>query len=57
MEKTNIEYFNEQFSLFVKDITKVFPEIKQSVLEYYEELFRENNCTNDKYVKRYVWGS
>lgn len=54
MEKTNIEYFNEQFSLFVKDITEVFPELRQSVLEYYEELFRENSCTNDKYVKRYM---
>jgi len=54
MEKTNIEYFNEQFSLFVKDITDVFPELRQSVLEYYEELFRENSCTNDKFVKRYM---
>ena len=31
MEKTNIEYFNEQFSLFVKDVVEVFPELRQSV--------------------------
>lgn len=54
MEKTNIEYFNEQFSLFVKDIVEVFPELRQSVLEYYEELFRTETCTNDKFVKRYM---
>ena len=54
MEKTNIEYFNEQFSLFVKDVVEVFPELRQSVFEYYEELFKNETCTNDKYVKRYM---
>ena len=54
MEKTNIEYFNEQFSLFVKDILDVFPELRQSVLEYYEDLFVTETCSNDKYVKRYM---
>ena len=54
MEKTNIEYFNEQFSLFVNDVVEVFPELRQSVFEYYEELFKNETCTNDKYVKRYM---
>ena len=54
MEKTNIEYFNEQFSLFVKDILDVFPELRQTVLEYYEDLFASETCSNDKYVKRYM---
>jgi len=54
MEKTNIEYFNEQFSLFIKNILDVFPELRQSVLEYYEDLFANESCSNDKYVKRYM---
>ena len=53
MEKTNIEYFNEQFSHFVKNIIEVFPELRDSLFEYYEELLGDKLCGNDKYVKRF----
>ena len=54
--KTNIEYFNEQMGNFVKDFMKIneFPELHDTLNEYYGELLQDERCNNDRYVKRYM---
>jgi hypothetical protein len=54
MEKTNIEYFNEQMALFVKNVVEVFPETRDNLYEYYEDILGENTSNNERYVKRFM---
>lgn len=55
MEKTNIEYFNYYLKLFIINIKDIFPEYKTILEDYYSELLNEENCNNDKYVKRFMF--
>jgi len=52
MERTNIEYFNYYLKLFIKNIMESFPEYKDNLFSSYKELLIEENCNNDKYVKK-----
>ena len=54
MEKTSIEYFNDQLKYFVKDIYNTFPEYKEVLVDYYSEILENDSCNSDKYVKRYM---
>ena len=54
MSKTNIEYFNYTFKLFIKDIIKIKSEYKETLEEYYKELLEQENCNDDKYIKRFM---
>jgi hypothetical protein len=54
MSKTNIEYFNNYFQTFVNNIISTFPEYKDILENYYEELLTNDVCNNDKYVKRFM---
>lgn len=55
MEKTNIEYFNYYLKLFIINIKDIFPEYKTILEDYYSELLNEENCNNDKFVKRFMF--
>tara|TARA_Y100001970_G_scaffold292184_1_gene432343 strand:- start:3239 stop:4168 length:930 start_codon:yes stop_codon:yes gene_type:complete len=55
MTKTNIEYFNNIYRNFVKEIAVIFPEYKLTIINKYELLLNnENELTNDIYVKEYM---
>ena len=54
MSKTNIEYFNYTFKLFIRDIIKIKGDYKETLEEYYKELLEEENCNDDKYIKRFM---
>ena len=54
MSKTNIEYFNNHFKMFVNNIISTFPEYKEVLETYYNDLLDQEVCSNDKYVKRFM---
>ncbi len=54
MVQTNIEYFNYNLRLFVLDIIKIFPDIKEELTEYYSLVLDNESCNEDKFIKRYM---
>jgi hypothetical protein len=54
MAKTNIEYFNHTLKLFVNDVIRMQPDYKETLDEYYNELFSSETCNEDKYIKRFM---
>ncbi len=54
MSKTNIEYFNYTFKLFIQDIIKIKSDYKETLEDYYKELLEKENCNDDKYIKRFM---
>jgi hypothetical protein len=54
MVQTNIEYFNSNLKLFVLDIIKIFPNLKEELKEYYEVILTEESTNEDKFIKRYM---
>ena len=54
MSQTNIEYFNSTLKLFVNNINKFYPEYKEILDEYYNELLENDSSNDDKYVKRFM---
>jgi hypothetical protein len=54
MDKTNIEYFNNHYRSFIKDIVSTFPEFKTVVQEYYNEFLESGDSNDDKHVKRFM---
>ena len=43
MSKTNIEYFNDIYKSFVKEIGENLPEYKLSIIKHYEKLLSYDN--------------
>ena len=54
MIQTNIEYFNYNLKLFVVDIVKILPELKDSLEEYYDIILKNESSNEDKFIKRYM---
>ena len=54
MVQTNIEYFNYNLKLFVLDIIKIFPELEETLREYYAVVLTEDSSNEDKFIKRYM---
>lgn len=54
MNKTNIEYFNDYLTLFIKSIIESFSEYKDVLEEYYSDLLESNINNDDKFVKRFM---
>ena len=54
MVQTNIEYFNYNLKLFVLDIIKIFPELEETLREYYTVVLTEEVSNEDKFIKRYM---
>ena len=54
MVQTNIEYFNYNLKLFVNDIIKVFPDLKEELVEYYGVILTDDNSNEDKFIKRFM---
>ena len=54
MFQTNIEYFNHNLKLFVLDIIKIFPELDETIREYYAVVLTEESSNEDKFIKRYM---
>ena len=53
-ELTHIEKFNNNLRLFVLNIISTFPEFSDILNEYYKELLETDQCSDSKYVKRYM---
>ena len=54
MSKTNIEYFNYTLKLFIIDIIKIKSDYKETLENYYKDLLTNENCNDDKYIKRFM---
>ena len=54
MVQTNIEYFNYNLKLFVNDIIKVFPDLKEELVEYYGVILSDEASNEDKFIKRFM---
>ena len=55
MTKTNIEYFNNIYRNFVKEIAEIFPEYKLTIINRYETLLNDTDeLSNDTYVTEYM---
>lgn len=54
MVQTNIEYFNYNLKLFVNDIIKVFPDLKDDLVEYYDQILTNEDSNEDKFIKRFM---
>ena len=54
MSNPAIVKFNNYLTLFVSNIIDTFPEFKDVLESYYEPLFSNNTCEDDKYVKRFM---
>ena len=52
--KTNIEYFNHTLKLFINDIIKIFPCYEETLQEYYKNILENDNCNDDKFIKRFM---
>ena len=53
-ECTSLEYFNLNLKYFINDIIATFPEYKDVLELYYDDVLEDNVCSNDKYVKRFM---
>lgn len=53
-DKTSIEYFNDYTRDFVRDVQTTFPEYKDLLGEYYEDILTEESNNTDKHVKRFM---
>ncbi len=53
-EKTSIEYFNDYTRDFVRDIQVTFPEYKELLGDYYQDILVEESQNTDKHVKRFM---
>ena len=55
MSKTNIEYFNDIYKSFVKEIGENLPEYKLSIIKHYEKLLSyDNEMLSEIYVKEFM---
>jgi len=54
MTQTNIEHFNSTLKLFIENIIKIYPDYKDFLEDYYDELLEKDSCNDDKYVKRFM---
>ena len=55
MSKTNIEYFNNIYRNFVKEIAEIFPEYKLTIINKYKTLLNDaDELSKDNYVKEYM---
>ena len=55
MSKTNIEYFNNIYRNFVKEIAEIFPEYKLTIINKYETLLNNaDELLKDNYVTEYM---
>ena len=54
MVQTNIEYSNYNLKLSVLDIIKIFPELEETLREYYAVVLTEDSSNEDKFIKRYM---
>ena len=45
MVQTNIEYFNYNLKLFILDIIKIFPELKEDLTEYYSIILNTDDAS------------
>ena len=43
MSKTNIEYFNNIYRNFLKEIAEIFPEYKLTIINQYETLLNNSD--------------
>ena len=53
-EKTSIQYFNDYLRAFVQDVQVTFPEYKELLGGYYEDILSEESHNTDKHVKRFM---
>jgi hypothetical protein len=53
-DRTHIEHFNHYLKLFVENTIETFPELKETLIEYYKPLLEAERSNEDKYVKRYM---
>jgi hypothetical protein len=53
-DKTSIQYFNDYLRAFVQDIQASFPEYKDLLGDYYEDILSEESHNTDKHVKRFM---
>lgn len=53
-QHTSLTYFNETLKSFIKEIIETFPEFKEVLELYYDDILEDGLCTNDKYVKRFI---
>jgi len=53
-ECTSLEYFNVNLKYFINDIIATFPEYKDVLELYYDDVLEDGVCSNDKYVKRFM---
>ena len=54
MTQTNIEHFNSTLKLFIENIIKIYPDYKDFLEDYYDDLLEKDSCNDDKYVKRFM---
>ena len=55
MNKTNIEYFNNVYRNFVKEIAEIFPEYKLTIINNYDTLLNNaGELLKDTYVTEYI---
>jgi len=54
MTQTNIEHFNSTLKLFIENIIKIYPDYKDFLEDYYDDLLEKDICNDDKYVKRFM---
>jgi hypothetical protein len=53
-QHTSLTYFNETLKSFINEIIETFPEFKEVLELYYDDILEDGLCTNDKYVKRFI---
>ena len=54
MSQTNIEYFNSTLKLFINNVIKFYPEYKETLDGYYNDLLNNENSNDDKHIKRFM---
>ena len=53
-EKTNLEHFNFYLREFVSQLTLVYPKAKESIETAYDELIKNQNYKDDKFIKLFM---